>query len=249
MNNPISQRNKDSEVYVINNDEIKKHLRVELGIFGSSLKKLLESFKLNDKNIPDSVKLSNLETVESSLEGIKAVIEALDNRVSKLDFQPQINVNIPDVVVPEIKHPNIYVPEIKAPNVTVNPIVDIDLEAVLTALKPLSNLSNSPKKPISVRLSDGKEFLEQLTQAVSRGNEQLATVVSTSYGLTKDEFKAAQVEQETVLRNGMSLPYHNEQVIDEADPDNVTITYKLNGTTVATKTIAVVGTTTTITLS
>lgn len=237
------------EIYIKNLDEVKKHLRLELGIFGDSLKKVLESFKLNDKNIPDSIKLSNLDTVESSLEGIKSVIEALDSRVSKLDFQPQINVNIPDVVVPEINIPNIYVPEIKAPSVTVSPIVDIDLNAVLEALEPLRFLSNSPKKPLSVRMSDGKEFLEQLTQAVSRGNEQLATVVSTSYGLTKDEYKAAQVEQQTVLRNGMSLPYHNSQVINEADPNNVVITYKLNGTTVATKTIAISGTTTTITLS
>lgn len=182
------------EIYIKNLDEIKKHLRLELNIFGDSLKKLLESVKLSDKNIPDSIKLSNLDTVESSLEGIKSVIEALDSRVSKLDFQPQINVNIPDVVVPEIKHPNIYVPEIKAPSVTVNPIVDIDINALLTALEPLRFLSNSPKKPLSVRMSDGKEFLEQLTQAVSRGNEQLATVVSTSYGLTKDEYKAAQRE-------------------------------------------------------
>lgn len=237
------------EIYIKNLDEVKKHLRLELEIFGGSLKKLLESFKLNDKNIPDSIKLSNLETVESSLEGIKAVIEELDSKIAKIDFKPQINVNVPDVVVPEIKHPNIYVPEIKAPSVTVNPIVDIDIQALLTALEPLQKLSNSPKKPISVRLSDGKEFLEQLTQAVNRGNEQLATVVSTSYGLTKDEYKAAQLEQETVLRNGMSLPYHNSQVINEADPNNVVITYKLNGTTVATKTIAISGTTTTITLS
>ncbi len=180
------------EIYIKNLDEVKKHLRLELGIFGDSLKKLLESVKLSDKNIPDSIKLSNLDTVESSLEGIKAVIEALDSRVAKLDFQPQINVNVPDVVVPEIKHPNIYVPEIKAPSVTVNPIVDIDLQSVIDALEPLRFLSNSAKKPLSVRMSDGKEFLEQLTQAVSRGNEQLATVVSTSYGLTKDEYLDAE---------------------------------------------------------
>lgn len=38
------------------------------------------------------------------------------------------------------------------------------------------------------------------------------------------------------------------QVIDEADPNNVTIAYKVNGSTIATKTILVSGTTTTITV-
>ena len=52
-----------------------------------------------------------------------------------------------------------------------------------------------------------------------------------------------------LISNGLSTPSHDQQVIDEADPDNVIITYKLNGVTVGTKTIAVSGTTTTITVA
>ena len=48
---------------------------------------------------------------------------------------------------------------------------------------------------------------------------------------------------------GLSIPDHDQQVIDEADPNNITITYKFGGATVAVKTIAVSGTTTTITMS
>lgn len=48
---------------------------------------------------------------------------------------------------------------------------------------------------------------------------------------------------------GMGVPVHDSQVIDESDANNVTITYKLGGITVATKLIAVSGTTTTITLT
>lgn len=48
------------------------------------------------------------------------------------------------------------------------------------------------------------------------------------------------------LNKGLLLPYHDEQVIDESASPNVTITYKLASVTVATKTITVVGTTTTI---
>lgn len=49
--------------------------------------------------------------------------------------------------------------------------------------------------------------------------------------------------------NDFSIPKYDTQVIDEADPDNVTITYKKNGSDVAVKTISVVGTTTTISVT
>ena len=52
-----------------------------------------------------------------------------------------------------------------------------------------------------------------------------------------------------VSSSPMSIPKHDSQVIDESDANNVTITYKLSGVTVATKLIAVSGTTTTITVS
>lgn len=52
-----------------------------------------------------------------------------------------------------------------------------------------------------------------------------------------------------VVNNGMAVPPHDQQVIDESDPDNVTITYKLGGVTKATKTISVVGNVTTITVA
>lgn len=45
---------------------------------------------------------------------------------------------------------------------------------------------------------------------------------------------------------GMNLPAHDQMVIDESASPNVTITYKLDGTAVATKTIVVSGSTTAI---
>lgn len=52
-----------------------------------------------------------------------------------------------------------------------------------------------------------------------------------------------------LITQGLVLPVHDQQVIDEADPNNVTITYKLSGVTVGTKTIVVSGTTTTISVT
>lgn len=48
--------------------------------------------------------------------------------------------------------------------------------------------------------------------------------------------------------SGMVIPRHDTQVIDESGSD-ATITYKLLGATVATKTIVVTGTRTTISIS
>ena len=52
-----------------------------------------------------------------------------------------------------------------------------------------------------------------------------------------------------LVNHGMIIPIHDQQIINESDPANVTITYKLDGTTVGTKTIAISGTTTTITMT
>jgi hypothetical protein len=49
-------------------------------------------------------------------------------------------------------------------------------------------------------------------------------------------------------QSGMSVPYHDTQVITET-PTLTTIVFSLSGSTVATKTILVVGSTTTITLT
>jgi hypothetical protein len=53
-----------------------------------------------------------------------------------------------------------------------------------------------------------------------------------------------------VFTSGLCIPRHDEEVIDEAlAPATTVITYKLAGVTVATKTITVAGTTTTIKMS
>ena len=52
-----------------------------------------------------------------------------------------------------------------------------------------------------------------------------------------------------VMTLGLAIPLHDQQVIDESDPNNVTITYKLNSVTVAVKSIVISGSTTTITVT
>lgn len=77
-------------------------------------------------------------------------------------------------------------------------------------------------------------------------------------GLTSVESEALQgvateAKQDSIISNlqiiaGMEIPAHDTKVIDETDPNNITITYKLDDVTVATKTIAVSGAVTTISI-
>jgi hypothetical protein len=58
-----------------------------------------------------------------------------------------------------------------------------------------------------------------------------------------------QLATEATLQNlvGLEIPPYDEQVIDLADPDDISITYKKDSVTVATKSIVTSGTTITIT--
>jgi len=55
--------------------------------------------------------------------------------------------------------------------------------------------------------------------------------------------------QIAAIERGEIIPAHDQRIIDESDPNNIGITYKLATVTVATKTIVTSGTTTTITLT
>ena len=188
---------------------------------------------------------------------------------------PEINVpeiKIPDIIVPEIKVPKIVVPEIKLPTINIPkqdaPIVNVPPAQITVEPTPvtfpkeikvigmeklIAEVSREPeeinllkgissKNPIPMMVVDSKgrqindfggEFSAPSMVAVRVGT----TAVSDSNPLP-------------VTVDGFAIPVFDTQIIDESlAPGTTTITYKKNGVTVATKTITVVGTTTTITVS
>lgn len=177
-------------VEVINLDEIKKHLRLELKAVVDAVKAIdipeapkelkVSNFPENEKH-PDSIKVTNLSELGT-------LLTRLINSVDAIDISPVVNVPAPIVNVPPSEAPIVNIPQ------SLPPIVDLDLSTLLAALKPLSLLSRDPNRPITVRMSDGRHFIDALTQVLKDNGERLATVVSTSYGLTKDEYKSAQNE-------------------------------------------------------
>lgn len=121
-----------------------------------------------------------------------------DSFARNMELNTTINVAPPEIILPEIQVPTINIPEICLPTinvpearVTVN--TEFEVDEIIKALEPLKSLSRNPNKPISVRLSDGKKFIDALTKAsddLSDASKNLGMVFSGgNSGMTTDEFK------------------------------------------------------------
>lgn len=166
-------------ISVDNFDVVKKHLRDELKILGSKLEKSILTMRSSE-----NVVATDLIKLEQMKEMVETLMKMYDSFAKNMELKPVINVTTPDVNIPEIKLPTINVPEIRIPDfkiptpeVTVNN--EFDVQALLRALEPLNLLSNKATSPLSVRLSDGKKFIEALTKAageISDSAERMGVV-------------------------------------------------------------------------
>ena len=175
---------KDNDTVSIDNlDEVRLHLRKELGTLSVRLKNIVSRLPAPQVNVPSDLKVDvkNLKNLESLLKSLNAK-----------DYNPTINVSPPDVNIPDIIVPAVQVPpiEVPAPQVTVKPAdVNIDIQRIIDALEPLSFISNKASKPISVRLSDGQKFVKALKKMADTAERQV-TAFAQSSGISSDEMKA-----------------------------------------------------------
>lgn len=178
------------EVSVSNFDVLRLAMRQELKLLGSKIEKAVEKeSRLIESLSADDDKLK-------SMDEIKSLLKNLESAILSINISPVINVESPEI--PEIKIPDIIVPQSRTPDVFVNPTpvevkasdVLIDVSSLLEALAPLQYLSNKPNSPISVRLTDGKKFLEAL-QAVNQNQDKMMQVFSNNTGMTSDEYVAS----------------------------------------------------------
>lgn len=206
----IQRKEVTEEVSISNFDEVKLHLKNELSAVVKAIKaidipevpKSLEvtNFPKSEK-YPDSMSVTNLSELGD-------LLTQLIHTVENITISPVVNVPTPIVNVPEQQAPIVNIPQ------SLPPILDLDFSALLSALHPLRLLSRDPNKPITVRMSDGRHFIDAISETLKENGERLATVVSTSYGLTKDEFKAANAEIEDPTRS-----YHIADKDDDASPN------------------------------
>jgi len=178
------------KVEVKNIDEVRLFLRKELKAVVDAVKAIdipEPSKEVKVSNFPEPIK--NPDTLKvSNLSELGTLLTDLIQSVNSLNVNPVVNLPAPIVNVPEQPQAIVNIPQ------ALPPIVDLDLSALLSALKPLGLLSRDPNKPITVRMSDGRSFIDAIASVLKDNGERLATVVSTSYGLTKDEYKAATKE-------------------------------------------------------
>jgi hypothetical protein len=179
-------------VSVSNFDEVRLALRKELTILSQKLEKAM-------KDASDSKQISSMDLmrIQELVQTLKQIASIYQNVFENINFTPEVTVNVPEIRLPDINVPEIVLPEIKipdvyvsSPQVTVNPTdVTIDLSRLLEALEPLRLLSDKPSSAISVRLSDGKRFIEAMKE-VSKGQDKMVQVFSSAQpGLTSDEYK------------------------------------------------------------
>lgn len=176
---------------------------------------------------------------------------------------PPITVNVPEIKLPTINVPETVV-NIPAPIVNVPaPIVNIEptpvnfpnemkvigmqelIDGVNKEVEPVKLLDGiSNTNPIPVQMVDSKGRVLSANDFGGGGGGP--STVAIRVGTTA----VSSTNPMPVTTDGFAIPMFDQQVIDEsAAPATTIITYKLSGTTVATKTITVSGTTTTITVS
>lgn len=178
--------NMKDEISVTNLDEVKLHLRNELDRFSKPLLKMLKDFSISADKIEqieeDMEKKAN-SAFDDSFQTVivrKPKEHFIIDNLGDIQFPQDVMVNnldgledcieelgnvIRDTFNVEIPTPHVHV---EAPVVTVNPapvnIDATDLSPIVDALEPLKLLSDDPKKPIAVRMSDGEEYVDLLRE-------------------------------------------------------------------------------------
>lgn len=136
----------------------------------------------------------NLALDINGMQELMEMIYKLMDILVSIDYKPTLN--IPDINIPEIRIPDIHIPDIKAPSVYLpapvvnveSPEVQIDVRGIIQALDNLKYLSDRANKPLSVRMSDGKKFVQAI-QNLEKATEQLGVVYAGSSGVTSDDMR------------------------------------------------------------
>lgn len=111
-------------------------------------------------NLHDSTRISNINMIVDSVDDVKKAI-------SKLKMDPQIKVEAPVIPTPVVNVPKQAPPVVKVTQ------KEVDMSALTDILTFWQSLTESAKRSLSVRLSDGKEFYK----AIDRLSESVANNV------------------------------------------------------------------------
>jgi hypothetical protein len=187
-------------IEVSNFDEVRLAIKKEIAVLVDKLKPLMLDMCKAMPEMPSEMRVSNFPKMEvmpetmtvSNLSELGDLLTRLITSVEAININPVVNVPAPIVNMPEQMAPVVNIPPMPMQ-------MPLDLSPILAKLDPLKLLSRDPNKPITVRMSDGRSFIDAIANVLKDNGEKMATMVSTSYGLTKDEYKAATVENDATV--------------------------------------------------
>lgn len=192
-----------------------------------------------DVNVSGKVEVNTEKEVEvSNIQDVVASVESLSDKLTKA-IETNSHKPLESVTVKNID-------QAKADKVTINNLTDLKryFDGISKAIEdnqPIVNVAKQDivfprlaRDAIPVRLSDGKQFYNAITQAVS--NTMSAYKDSSGRGV-QAEVDATNAVKVTA---GGLVPYNYDQITINtynANDDPTSVTYKLDGATLATLTI------------
>jgi len=221
----------------INEQEVAENVTIKnpeaiTGDLKSGLEGIINTLKEEVKNFDKEVVVKNdlgqLATLFKSTKDKKAVVEKLD----------KVEKAIRDLTFPEIPDMTDKIEEL------IMAINGKDNKGVEKLLDQLVNRAERPF-PVEMDVNLDPNLIENDRIRMVQDPEQVAQMSR----IFKEGTGATEIIKAIEANSGSDLPDYDESIIDEADPNNIEITYKKNGSTVATKTIVISGTTTTITIT
>ena len=178
-------------IEVSNFDEVRLAIKKEIAVLVDKLKPLMLDMCKAMPEMPSEMRVSNFPKMEvmpetmtvSNLSELGDLLTRLIQSVESINVSPIVNVPAPIVNIPEQMAPVVNIPPMPMQ-------MPLDLSPILQRLDPLKLLSRDPNKPITVRMSDGRSFIDAIANVLKDNGEKMATMVSTSYGLSKDEMSS-----------------------------------------------------------
>jgi hypothetical protein len=185
------------------------------------LQREVSVLNLSDIKMPDSVSISNLSEIRSA-------ISSLADEIKRIKIESPV-VNVPKVSIPA---PVVTVQptpvNITENNIDISPVID----AVNTGLERLKE--NSETNPIAVRLTDGSKWISHIVNGMQRGYREAVAGIAGIVNLRNSDGITINPATTSDVTGGKIVPQNfNEIILDPVDSPT-TITYKLDGSVVAT---------------
>lgn len=193
-------------------------------------------------NTEKTVEVSNLESLQDA---VKSLEDTLHRAITDNSYKPLESVtvkNIKDALPTELKITNLS--DIKQYFVNLDQTIKNN-QPIVNVQKQEVSFPTDPKKPVAVRLSDGKKFYDALTAAVGGGIDSqgiinainnISTTTTTNYKTEVDKSTTTNVIYIGKAPIGTATSTAGWQIkkIDKTVTDNVTITFAAAGAFTAT---------------